>query len=229
MRLAITVIAAATSFSSNLSYAQLGAPAPLPQVTKVEGPTMEQTVAWLMNKVKAMPAAVRNKNDAGEPAVIVHSEVSRVFIVGCNVWKASQQDGGQIYSSTGPIEELDAEHFKIRPYGYNDTTLLASLSIPTFGERRVFKAPAFAFSANIDDPSLPSQIDQNLKGKSQAGVFYPYDPYLQAGIGFTVPDMETAQGIGKAFKHLALLCRKKSADLKAADEAAKAAKPKDLF
>lgn len=224
MKLLAITVSAALLFAAGASHAQLGAPAPLPQVAKIQGPTQEETTAWIMNKINTMPAVVRNKNDSGEP-VDGDSEITRVFIDGCKIMTASSQNGGRIYSDSGPIEELDADNFKIRSYGYNDRTPLARLGIRTIGERKVFQRPVFAFSADISDPNLPRKITQNINAQFGFGQTKPNTPVNISGTGWAMPDMETAQSVGNAFKHLAMLCRQKVTDEKAAIPVRK----KDLF
>lgn len=229
------VVALVTFFLTTACYAQLGA-APLPQIKKKAGPTLEETTQWITQKFESI--SVVRMTGQGR---LDTDEKTNIEFDGCKLSVIREsylpaQSGLRAEFGYGAyyfdLQTIESEKIRVSsPFGtYAQVGLYRTGEVKSI--RSMYLTYADRGQGRLSKAFLDSQMEI-LKSSQRDGR----EDFLLGGtreslsrngtysVNFSVPDMETAQSAANAFKHAVALCQQKAAQEKAAEPA----KPKSLF
>lgn len=239
---AVTAAPLLSLLLAGASHAQLGA-APLPKAKaeKPTGPSLEETMQWITQKLEASPTKV--SSPSASRSYQWQSRL-RLKFVSCNevffvedirTWQDANTSYVENKSKTSLLSLADVDPEKLRAYQYPEDKTW-NISIYSLGLKNVF------YSSAERNSILRSPVSVDLAGdlngyNDQVAVAKDMDALVRkarTGEGlptvfhfmqFTFPDFESGDRVVNALKHASLLCRQKAAS----EKAAQPPKPKEIF
>ncbi len=230
----ILVAGALLLLMANVSHAQLGA-APMPQIAKPTGPSLEETTKWITEKFQATPPVLTTISwDKAEYRY-------KALFDDCDVTVLQEITTGsrpEVTLYNIPLRELDQDNSKASS-GRVSETLPSMFWIKTLGNRKVvtrLKISAFETGGTgfADSEAISLVSNKYLLTKEDPDFQRPYAfngkrhhvmKFKSDGFWIEFTTLEEAESMGNAFKHAAKLCQQKAA----AERANQPAKKKDLF
>lgn len=228
----IITVGTISLFASGVCHAQLGGAAPLPEIKKPAGPTLEETTKWLTQKFETLQPAIHlgafGPVDYRNQVVFDSCDLS---VVGLQVSGSSKQYHKYEFNSIN-LKELDPTKVVARSEGSEALYLVV---LRTEGNREIIRKTGITsrygalskdFFKNVLDTDRTSKYPKIVNEEMRIGaenVTAYHAPF--EFIWIYLPDLEVAERIGNAFKHAIELCQKKAIQEKAARPAA----AKELF
>lgn len=210
-----TIAASFVLTAASACHAQLGGVAPLPEVRKVEGPTLEETVRWITEKISTVPPGACDYSNTDGCTWQFRFE-------GCNVTliKATR------YPTTGNTR-YEAEEFALSEVTVQNQ---APLSLP--GKTVLF----FSGIGDKEVVILPyGRLGVESTLERQLVWLKTRDRVFRSALSFSMifDNSEIVDRLATAFRHAQGICRQRAAEENAKrlqDEATKnAKKPGELF
>lgn len=238
---AILLAGISALFSTTTCFAQMDGAAPLPTIKKPEGPTVEETLQWIDNKLISYGQL---SNHSGWAFYEENTNTGvysfRLLQRDCNMLIASvyrRKEDSHTYSILAyrfgylPLHKLDVDKTQVLNGTERDRMTVQLRTIGDIGYL------GYSYSTNYLSPDavppfmedsrlVPEFIGQLLSNtipidKGRKSV----ERFNSKVWEFYVPDQEEVTRLMSALKHAALLCRNKDAQ----EKAAQPEKPKELF
>lgn len=217
---------------SGASHAQLGNPAPLPQIKKATGPSLEETTQWITQKVASFPAhiarmdggvSVDRKNEVNfdsctmnisERLKTTNSRLADYVVTPVNLHSLSTEMSVSKEWGPDPWYFLSAKTAD----GQRTVRQLEATSLDVRLEARYPKIMMGLLNDNAGDQTQSRQF-------SADGVDLRYTIKRNSTAHFFVPDIEVGERLMNALKHAVTLCQQKDLE----NKAGRPPRPKELF
>lgn len=234
MKVSTAVVGTVFFAAAGMCYAQLGG-APMPQVTKRSGPTLDETAKWITEKFETTPPAYFVAT-TGER----HEYKNRAVFDGCSFGYAEQAShpnrGGP---NASPLREYKVVSVDLKELSEEDIKTfqepsphMVRVTITTPNRREILNNMTMSVSTiNLNNPALDMLIEKNRRlppvvrnERSRIGDYDVVRSSTWVSIMY-FPDMEIAERIRNAFTHAVTLCRQKALE----EKAAQPPRPKEIF
>lgn len=202
-------------------YAQLGGAAPLPEIKKSTGPSLEETTKWITEKFASLPPA---------KYYIVPFDRKNFYVASfddCGMTITDDKDGS-LQTSYVQLSEMDAS--KISVFKYETAS---RLSIYSLGGLNAIKVLGLS-NVTLKDKDIRDRFtvkNDAVGPKGQNFLFTMSGKQISMNrasrnwLDIYFKEDEVAESMSNAFKHAIKLCQQKVAD----DKAAQPPKKKELF
>jgi len=238
---AMIIVANITGFGPTVCNAELDGAAPLPEIKKSTGPSLEETTKWITEKMASLPSIRKKSIDR-----------YAVSFDGCEMALAYHQ-GRDVMGASVEIKYLQLKNLddaKIEIRSYENTNIVrfgvlgdvkgvtryevrgVSVSIP-FSDKQIkdiFPIKDEAFQQDNPYGGLQAYNEENhsiaflimtINGQRVRVAKYPSSTFASVFID----DVGVAESMKNAFKHAVMLCQQKEAG----EKAAQPPKKKELF
>jgi hypothetical protein len=225
-----TIAAAAiTLVASGNCLAQLGGEAPLPEIKKPTGPSLEETTQWITAKfASTIPFNVGYGGKKYEEATFDGCEMAFIETEPTQT-EPSDGSAGILYFYRLKLQEMDGDNITIQNSKVGQVEY-PSLHWHSLGRKDVIKISRMDPVAltdkeliqrlTIKDDDINNRVLITINGQQIESIRYDVGLII-----IPLRDVEVAERMSSALKHAVMLCQKKAAD----EKAARPAKPKELF
>jgi len=239
--IAMAIVANVIGFGPTVCDAQLGGAAPLPEIKKSTGPSLEETKKWITDKLESLPSFMPDPNSQKS------NYKYRASFDDCEMTITQEEKSGYYSHSDLQIfylklQDMDINSFHVNKYDHTSNMHLKSLGnlenikvyrinnvnqnsdnptlISIYDSKSIFDKKIT--NSSLDEPASRNRDFKHYTINDKQIYLYWY--YLNnASISFK--DIGVAESMSNALKHAVTLCQKKAA----AEKAAQPPKKKDLF
>lgn len=196
------IILTLSLFGSQFAVAQIGVKEP-PKSIKAAGPTFEETTRWITNKFATTPSSENsNGYDVTQKRYIVDFDgcMMNVLYKATSVINSTGAQGvGDGSFSRIPLEKMDPISISIRTWGQNSKGEdQPYLELWTIGRKSLIQANLYGLPDSLKDAASKqraialAETDQHRYSKDKQGFWFS--------------NIEDAESMKKALKHVIELC-----------------------
>lgn len=226
---------------SNLCYAQLGVKAPVPNIAKSDGPSLEETKQWILQKLAITHPPSVTTSIPG--SMTMRERIRwRIAFHDCDLFYGREEIhwlssiSGEVPPETPSGGDTKIEIYIVPLINMDENASGGDspyVGLHITGERALVVNRTIFVSALLeagyrvmaDLDSFNTQIEKLQGFQAVSAAFAAYSN-PSASWATQVSDAEDAAHVRLAFNHAISLCKRQAADAKAA---ANAARPKELF
>lgn len=220
------IIANITDFGPAVCNAELGGAAPLPEIQKSTGPSLEETKKWITDKFASLPDYIRNEVHYRDEVSFDDCDMTITNISTFNNPRFRRPN--ELIISHLRLQEMDEN--KIKATKYDD---YYQLTLESLGRLSVVKILTLT-NVTLNDKEILARfkVKGDNVGPNGNGFYFTMsgkeiaprrDSFYLLWVKFQ--EIEVAESMANAFKHAVKLCQQKAAG----EKAAQPPKKKELF
>ncbi len=234
------IVANVSGIGSAVCNAQLGGAAPLPEIKKSTGPTLEETTKWITDKMASLPNFLtqdyENKHSQYLASfdncemVITHREISMNYHTQLDIHYVKLQDINIDRISISKYDKSSSLNIwslgglnNIKYYNIRDESAYGHppLNPLTIDDSKSIFDNKITNSSLEKPPTKSSEFKHYIINNKRITTSFDYT----YGHSIYFKDIEVAESMSNAFKHAIKLCLQKVAD----EKTAQPPKKKELF